>query len=155
MNLISWVLAIGTKILRMDTTTWLTPQINICISKKKSCMLVILCFNSLIMPHLNYSILAWGTKSNKIELLQKQAIRVLYSKFTIAHTTPLYYKDETTQVIGFIHLQSLELYHKLYRYRLPPYFDNFLPEFGEHHHKLRNDLIWLPVVRCEFGEKKC
>ena len=46
----------------------------------------------------------------------------------------------------------LKLYHKLYRNRLPPYFDNFLPEFGEHNHMLRNDLIRLPVSRCEFGE---
>ena len=45
-----------------------------------------------------------------------------------------------------------KLYHRLYRNRLPPYFDNFLPEFGEHNHMLRNDLIRLPVVRCEFGE---
>ena len=43
-------------------------------------------YNSLIMPHLNYSLLAWGIKSNKIELLQKKAIRVLYSKSPIAHT---------------------------------------------------------------------
>ena len=46
----------------------------------------------------------------------------------------------------------MKLYHKLYRNRLPPYFDNFLPEFGEHNHMLRNDQIRLPVVRCEFGE---
>ena len=46
----------------------------------------------------------------------------------------------------------LKLYHKLYRNRLPPYFDNFLPEFGEHNHMLRNDQIRLPVVRCKFGE---
>ena len=49
-------------------------------------------YNSLIMPHLNYSLLAWGTKSNNIELLQKKAIRVLYSKSPIAHTAPLYIK---------------------------------------------------------------
>ena len=46
----------------------------------------------------------------------------------------------------------MKLYHKLYCNRLPPYFDNFLPEFGVHNHMLRNDLIRLPVVRCEFGE---
>ena len=32
------------------------------------------------------------------------------------------------------------------------YFDNFLPEFGIHNHTLRNDLIRLPAIRCEFGE---
>ena len=30
--------------------------------------------------------------------------------------------------------------------------DNFLPEFGIHDHTLRNDLIRLPAIRCEFGE---
>ena len=28
----------------------------------------------------------------------------------------------------------------------------FLPEYGAHRHNLRNDLIRLPAIRCEFGE---
>ena len=47
-------------------------------------------YNSLIMPHLNYSLLVWGIKSHKIEQLQKKAIRVLYSKSPNAHTEPLF-----------------------------------------------------------------
>ena len=39
----------------------------------------------------------------------------------------------------------------LYRNRLPPYFDHFLPEYGDYTHNLRNDLIRLPAIRCEFG----
>ena len=35
---------------------------------------------------------------------------------------------------------------------MPRYFDNFLPEFSIHNHTLRNDLIRLPAIRCEFGE---
>ena len=36
----------------------------------------ILCFIyiSLILPHINYSLLAWGNKCNKIELLQKKLL---------------------------------------------------------------------------------
>ena len=26
----------------------------------------------------------------------------------------------------------------------------FLPEYGGHRHNLRNDLIRLPIIRCEF-----
>ena len=48
--------------------------------------------------------------------------------------------------------QLLKLYYKLYRNKLPRYFDNFLPEFGIPNHTLRNDLIRLPAIRCEFGE---
>ena len=44
-------------------------------------------YNSLILPHINYSLLAWGTNCQKIELLQKKA--VLHSKSPIAHTNPL------------------------------------------------------------------
>ena len=45
-------------------------------------------YNSLIMPHLNYSLLACGIKSHKVNQLQNKAIRVdlLYSKSPIAHT---------------------------------------------------------------------
>ena len=42
--------------------------------------------------------------------------------------------------------------YRLYRNKLPRYFDNFLPEFGIHNHTLRNNLIRLPAIRCEFGE---
>ena len=48
--------------------------------------------------------------------------------------------------------QLLKLYYKFYRNKLPRYFDNFLPEFGIHNHKLRNDLIRLAAIKCEFGE---
>ena len=94
------------------------------------------------MPYLNYSLWAWVTKSNKIELLQKKAIGVLYSKSPIAHSAPLYIKMKQPKLSDLYTCNLLKLYHKFYRNRLPPYFDNFLPEFGEHNHMLRNDQIW-------------
>ena len=33
-------------------------------------------YNSLILPHINYSLLAWGSNCLSIELLQKKAVRV-------------------------------------------------------------------------------
>ena len=46
--------------------------------------------SSLILPHMSYSLLFWGTQYNKIELLQKKAVRVLSFKSPIAHTEPFY-----------------------------------------------------------------
>ena len=109
-------------------------------------------YNSLIIPHLNYSLLAWGIKSHKIEQLQKKAIRVLYSKSPIAHTEPLFIKMNQPKLSDLYTCQLLKLYYRLYRNKLPHNFDNFLPEFGIHNHTLRNDLIRLPAIRCEFGE---
>ena len=34
-------------------------------------------YNSLILPHMNYSFLAWGSNCHSIELLQKKAVRVV------------------------------------------------------------------------------
>ena len=46
----------------------------------------------------------------------------------------------------------LKLYWKLYRNRLPTYFENFIPEYGKSSNNLRNRHIHLPDVRCEFGK---
>ena len=44
------------------------------------------------------------------------------------------------------------LYYKLYRNRLPAYFENFIPEYGESNHNLQNRHIHLCDVRREFGK---
>ena len=44
---------------------------------------------SLIIPHFNYSLLAWGTQCPNIELLQEKAVRVVKFKSPVAHTEPL------------------------------------------------------------------
>ena len=109
-------------------------------------------YNSLIIPHLNYSLLAWGRKSHKIDQQQKNAIKVLYSKSPIANTEPLFIKMNQTKLSDLYTCQLLKLHYKLYRNKLLRYFDNFLPELGIHSHTLRNDPIRLPAIRCEFGE---
>ena len=37
-------------------------------------------YNSLILPHFNYSLWAWGSKCHKIEILQEKAIMVVKFK---------------------------------------------------------------------------
>ena len=109
-------------------------------------------YNLLIMSHLNYMLLAWGTKCHKIKLLQKRAVRLLYFKSPIAHTKPLFNRMKQPILCDVYTCQLLKLYYKLYRNRLPSYFEMFLPEYGSHRHNLRNDLIRLPAIRCDFGE---
>ena len=82
-------------------------------------------YNSLILPHMNYSLSAWGNKCNKIELLQKKAVRLINLKTPIAHTEPLLKKMKQVKLSDLYTCHLLKLYYKLYRNRLPPYFDNF------------------------------
>ena len=46
-------------------------------------------YNSLILSHMNYSLLAWGANCYSIELLQKKAVRVINFKSPLAHTEPI------------------------------------------------------------------
>ena len=109
-------------------------------------------YNSLILPHFNYSLLAWGCKCQNIETLQKKAIRIVHSKSPIAHTEPILKTMNQLKLSDMYTCHLLKLYYKLYRNRLPTYFENFIPEYGESRHNLRNRHIHLPDVRCEFGK---
>ena len=43
-------------------------------------------YNSLILPHLNYGIMTWGNKCDRINKLQKKAIRIVSLSKYNAHT---------------------------------------------------------------------
>ena len=109
-------------------------------------------YNSLILPHLNYSLLAWGIQCPNIELLQKKAIRVVNFKSPVAHTEPILKGMNQLKLPDMYTCQLLKLYYKLYRNKLPAYFENFLPEYGDSQHNLRNNCIRLPAIRFEFGK---
>ena len=86
---------------------------------------------------MSYSLLAWGTQCNKIEWLQKKAVGVLFFKSPIAHTEPIFKRMNQLKLTDMYTCNLLKLYYKLYRYKLPDYFDNFLPEYGVYRHNLR------------------
>ena len=46
-------------------------------------------FNSLMLPHFNYSILVWGFKSSRISKLQKSVVRMISCSKYNADTEPL------------------------------------------------------------------
>ena len=85
---------------------------------------------------MHYAFLAWGTQCHKIELLQKKALRVIFSKSPIAHTKPLLKIMSQPKLSDLYIINLRKLYYKLYRNRLPTYFD----------------LIRLPIICCEFEE---
>ena len=49
-------------------------------------------YNSLIMPHFHYCLLAWGStirNGHKVHLLHKKALRFIANSHYIAHTDPI------------------------------------------------------------------
>ena len=54
-------------------------------------------YSSLILPYLNYGILAWGktqqTLLNRLLLLQKKSLRIIYHSAPLSNTYPLFVND--------------------------------------------------------------
>ena len=93
-----------------------------------------------------------GIQCPNIELLQKKAVRVVNFKSPVAHTEPILKGMNQLKLPDMYTCQLLKLYYKLYRNKLPAYFENFLPEYGDSQYNLRNNCIRLPAIRCEFGK---
>ena len=78
-------------------------------------------YNSLILSHLNYGILAWGYKSERIAKLQKKAIRIISLSKYNAHTEPLFKSLNLLKISDILKMQELKYYYKYKHDSLPVY----------------------------------
>jgi hypothetical protein len=67
----------------------------------------VLIYNSLILSHLNYCILAWGYQCTRIEKLQKRIVRILSLSKYNAHTEPIFKTLKLLKVNDILKLQEL------------------------------------------------
>ena len=71
-------------------------------------------YNSLILPHINYCLSAWGSNCHSVELLQKKAVRVVNFKSPVAHTEPILKNMNQLKLPDLYTFHLLKLYYKLY-----------------------------------------
>ena len=69
-----------------------------------------LLYNSLIVPHINYCIPAWGFHRNRITIIQKKEIRIITASSYISHTEPLFKQLNLLKVEDILTLQELKFY---------------------------------------------
>ena len=65
------------------------------------CQVLQTLYNSLIMPHFHYCLLAWGSTiktGHKLYLLQTKAVRTISNSHYIAHTDPIFRKLHIVKV---------------------------------------------------------
>ena len=74
-------------------------------------------YNCLVLPHLNYGILAWGRHTTQLDKIHKKAIRILTGSKYNAHTEPLFKQLNL--------LKISDIYYKLINNKLPLYFNTF------------------------------
>ena len=66
-------------------------------------------YNSLIASHLNYGLLVWGNKSDKIYKLQKKAIHIINLGKYNAHTEPIFKKNRILKLMDIYKLQQQKI----------------------------------------------
>ena len=85
-------------------------------------------YNSLIVPHLQYSILCWGFKPGRVTTLQKRAIRLISRSKYNAHSEPIFKKIGLLKLEDIFHLSTLKFYFKFKNSTLPHYLQNMFQE---------------------------
>ena len=114
-------------------------------------------YNSLVLPRLNYGILAWGHKFDRIFKLQKRAVRIITNSKYNAHTDPIFKSLNILKVEDLYKQQQLKFYHKLVNERLPHYFTQIplhpISQIHTHNTRSPNNL-YKTRAHHEFA-KKC
>ena len=76
-------------------------------------------YNSLILPHLQYSVLSWGFKMGRLDKLQKRAVRIISNSRYNSHTDPLFKKLNLLKLKDLFELNVLKLFYKYRNSTLP------------------------------------
>ena len=91
-------------------------------------------YNSLLLPHLSYGILAWGSTNsqeiNRLKIIQKRAIRQICNAKFNSHTEPLFKKLNLLKLHDIFNVNSAKLYAKVVENSLPTYIFEQLGEVG-------------------------
>ena len=85
----------------------------------------LLLYNSLILAHLNYGVLAWGYNHERLSKLQKKAIRIITLSKYNAHTSPLFKSRKLLKIQDIFKLQQFKFYYKYVNKKLPAYFQEY------------------------------
>ena len=95
-------------------------------------------YNSLVLPHLQYSILTWGFKASRLEKLQKRALRIITRSKYNAHTEPLFKKQNLLKLNDLFESNVLKLYYKFKKNILPYYIINMFSDAPTPNYDLRH-----------------
>ena len=116
----------------------------------------IMIYNSLILSHLNYGILAWGYDQRRLFTLQKQSIRHITCAKYNSHTEPLFKYLKLLKLSEIFSIAQLKFYFRYKNYTLPEYFRRF-PYYANmniHSHRTRNRTeLRIPRVKHAFANK--
>ena len=116
-------------------------------------------YNALILPHINYCLLSWGSGSaaKNIFLKQKRAIRAISCAGYNAHTEPLFKIYKLLKIDDIYNSRLLVLYYNLVHNKVPQYLSSFLPNtsLATIRYPIRNPRLQPPPHSHAFISQTC
>ena len=116
---------------------------------------LLLIHNALVLPHINYGILLWGWKAERLVKLQKKLVRIISNASYNAHSEPLFKNLKILKATHASMLHDYKFCYKLHNCTLPDYFlDSLFHRNDEvHNYRTRNSRLYqLPRVRHTFAK---
>ena len=93
--------------------------------------ILIMLYNSLLLPNLNYGIFIWGFGNySRLEIIQKKALRNVTKAPFNSHTKPIAFKLKTLLISDIFNMSCIKFYYKFINKSLPYFFthNNFFSQ---------------------------
>ena len=87
-------------------------------------------YSTLIVPHLNYCLILWGSyikENHRLHLLQKKALRIITNSHYIAHSEPIFKDVRCLKITDMFSVAIWKFYFKLMNNKLPHCFSSYKP----------------------------
>lgn len=120
---------------------------------------LLLLYLTLMLPYLNYGILAWGNSCKhqleKLLIIQKRAMRIICNSPRLAPSSLLFFKNKVLKVADLYHLRLGCLMFQANLQELPQaLISMFTKNYGIHNYTTRqSSLFHLPRPRTNFTQK--
>ena len=114
-------------------------------------------YNTLILPHINYCIMAWGYKGPRLLKIQKKkTVRIITLSGYSSHSEPLFKQLNMLKTADQLRLQELKFYFKYIHKNLHAYLLDwqFISNVNIHLHNTRtSSKIHTVRTKHEFAKK--
>ena len=108
------------------------------------------------MPQINYCLTIWGFQCERINKLQKKAIRIITRSKYNEHTSPLFKTMTLLTVKDMQALQELKFYYKFIHNKLPAYLQHWqlITNINIHNHNTRRQHeIHIVGIKHSFAKR--
>ena len=118
--------------------------------------ILMMIYNTLSLPHLNYGIPLWGAKvkkSQKLHILQKKSMMIIISQHYRSHSEPIFKNLGLLMVHDLYYMAIIQFYYNMMNGYLPDDFNCFKPHtfISYTRYPIRNPIMQYPFIKHEYA----